>query len=418
MLTAISLFAGVGGFDLALQRAGVRVTAAVEIDKAARRVLAARFPDTVLFSDVREVTGGRLLATGFTPEQGIVTAGWPCTGNSVAGRRRGLDDDGSGLWSEVRRLLAELRPAWFIGENVRGLLSVNQGTDFAQIVDDLAELGMGFAWRVFDARYFGVAQRRRRLLVVGHAGGSPDGPREVLLEPGRRGVDPAPGGQAAQDVAGTLGGGTGSRGWCNDLDRMTFLPVVEPITGPIVASALTSNMAGAGGGVDDNTAQAWHIVPAGVGVRRLTPTECERLQGFPDGWTDVPGCSDAARYRQMGNAVPVPLAEWVTRRIRRASRNPDGDIPSAVPQDRHDAASERVMELLAALPRGDAPALVPATDCVGERHREVSDGTAVVVDVDPGVGQSTFPREVDASRLPLTAEGASGSGSRRVGERG
>ncbi|MGW5688988.1 DNA cytosine methyltransferase [Nonomuraea sp. NPDC003754] len=255
MRTAVSPFAGVGGFDLALQRAGVKVTAAVEIDAACRRVLATRFPNTTLFSDVREVTRDHLRATGFTPERGIVTAGRPCTGNSLAGRRAGLDDPGSGLWSEVRRILFELRPAWFIGENVPGILSVRQGQDFAQIADDLAQLGMGFAWRVLDARFFGVPQRRRRLLLVERAGGSPDGPREVLLESGRRGERPAPSSPPAAEVAGTLGGGSGSRGWCNDLDRMTFLPVA--------VSALTSNMAGAGGGVDDNTAQAGHPIPVG-----------------------------------------------------------------------------------------------------------------------------------------------------------
>jgi len=129
-MTAVSLFSGIGGFELGLARAGVRTVASVEIDDPARGVIADRFPDVRLFTDIRKVTGHDLIAAGFDPRNGIVTAGWPCQGNSVAGRRGGMDDPRSGLWREVVRLLAELRPAWFFGENVPGLLQVNGGRDF------------------------------------------------------------------------------------------------------------------------------------------------------------------------------------------------------------------------------------------------------------------------------------------------
>jgi DNA (cytosine-5)-methyltransferase 1 len=216
-LTGVSLFAGVGGIDLAMERAGVTVTAAVEIDKSARGVLADQFPRTTLFHDVTKVTADELRATGFVPERGIVSAGWPCQGNSVAGRRGGMADPRSGLWTHVLRLLDELRPRWFLGENVPGLLSVNGGADFALVLNDLADLGYGIAYRVLDAQHFGVPQRRRRVFIVGCLGDDRR-PVQVLLEPEGRTGDLAAGEQAwpsaartAPDgiaVAGKQGGGS------------------------------------------------------------------------------------------------------------------------------------------------------------------------------------------------------------------
>lgn len=322
-LTAVSLFAGIGGFDLALTRAGVRVVAAVEIDPAARSVLRRQFPDVTLFEDVREVTGAHLRAAGFVPGRGVITAGWPCQGNSVAGRRGGLADPRSGLWTHVRRLLADTGAAWFIGENVPGLLSVNRGEDFGVVLDDLAGLGMGFCWRVLDAQHFGVPQRRRRVFVVGRAGGDPRGPAEVLLEPEGREGNPAPRSETRPNIAGTLGSRVGGSR-TTDLDGH----------GAYIVGSLTTSSPGGIGGVDDNVAQAGHLVAAaltaregkgpdsdatttllpldGVAVRKLTPLECERLQQL-DGW--ITGQADAARYRQCGNAVAVPVVEWVSRRL-------------------------------------------------------------------------------------------------------
>lgn len=123
MLTLVSLFDGIGGFCLAFERAGAEVVATVEIDTAAAAVGRRHFPNATQFDDVTKVTADDFRAAGFVPERGILTAGWPCQDFSVAGRRAGLDGARSGLWWEVARILAELRPAWFLGENVPGLLS-------------------------------------------------------------------------------------------------------------------------------------------------------------------------------------------------------------------------------------------------------------------------------------------------------
>lgn len=177
-LTAVSLFAGIGGFDLALERAGVKVCAAVEIDKHARGVLERRFPNTQLFNDVTTVTGQELRDAGFIPEHGIITGGFPCQDLSVAGKRAGLAGARSGLFWEIVRLLEELTPKYVILENVPGLLTSNQGRDFGIVLSALDELGYGLAWRVLDAQFFGVPQRRRRVFIVGCFG---DGERATEI---------------------------------------------------------------------------------------------------------------------------------------------------------------------------------------------------------------------------------------------
>ena len=179
-LTGVSLFAGVGGFDLAMQRNGIDVKAAVEIDDAARGVLAHRFPDVQLFTDVCEVTGDQLRAAGFIPERGVLTGGFPCQDLSTAGKRAGLSGARSGLFWEICRLLDETKAQWFVLENVPGLLSSNQGRDMGTVVGALAELGYGIAYRILDAQYFGVPQRRRRVVIVGHLGDNGHSPAQVL----------------------------------------------------------------------------------------------------------------------------------------------------------------------------------------------------------------------------------------------
>ena len=179
-ITAVSLFAGVGGFDLALERNGVKVVASVEIDKKASAVLAQHFPNSKLFGDITEVTGEQLIAAGFDPRNGIITGGFPCQDLSVAGKRSGLAGKRSGLFWEICRLLDETRAQNFILENVPGLLSSNQGRDMAAVIEALVERGYGIAWRVLDAQHFGVPQRRKRVFIVGCLGDGGGTPAQIL----------------------------------------------------------------------------------------------------------------------------------------------------------------------------------------------------------------------------------------------
>jgi DNA (cytosine-5)-methyltransferase 1 len=186
-MKAVSLFAGVGGFDLALERNGVPVVASVEIDKNARKVLAKQFPNSAILEDVKEVTGEQLFKLGFESD-GIIVGGFPCQDLSVAGKRAGLAGDRSGLFFEVTRILEETKAKYFILENVPGLLSSNKGRDMGTVVGTLDELGYSVAWRVLDAQYFGVPQRRRRVFIVGCLGDDWRSPAEILaLVEGRTG---------------------------------------------------------------------------------------------------------------------------------------------------------------------------------------------------------------------------------------
>jgi DNA (cytosine-5)-methyltransferase 1 len=208
----------------------------------------------------------------------------------------------SGLWWEFHRILAGIRPRWCVVENVLGLLSSNGGRDFAAVVQGLAELGYGVAWRVFDAQWFGVAQRRRRVFVVGHLGAPWAASGQVLDLAQGCGGDSAPRRPAGQAVAGTLEARTRGGGFPGtDAATSGFLVSVSP---PLVARDWKSTKPEASGAV---------VVPAASGVRRLTPVECARLQGFPDDWNDH--LADTHRYRQYGNAVCVPVAEWLCRRL-------------------------------------------------------------------------------------------------------
>ena len=186
MLTGVSLFAGIGGFDLAMERNGVKVVATVEIDKNCNKVLARHFPNATQFTDIQQVTGKDLTNAGFDPSNGIITGGFPCQDLSVAGRRAGLAGARSGLFWEIRRLVEETESKWFILENVPGLLSSNGGKDFGIVLREMAQLGYGVGWRVLDAQYFGVPQRRRRVFIVGCRSGNPEHIRQVLFE--REGV--------------------------------------------------------------------------------------------------------------------------------------------------------------------------------------------------------------------------------------
>jgi DNA (cytosine-5)-methyltransferase 1 len=182
VLTGVSLFAGVGGFDLAMERNGVKVVATVEIDKKCNEVLAKHFPTAKQFTDVQQVTGKDLLDAGFDPTRGIITGGFPCQDLSVAGKRAGLAGERSGLFWEIARLVEETQTEWFVLENVPGLLSSNGGKDFGIVLGEMAQLGYSVGWRVLDAQYFGVPQRRRRVFIVGSRSGDAERIGKVLFE--------------------------------------------------------------------------------------------------------------------------------------------------------------------------------------------------------------------------------------------
>ena len=364
-MDVVSLFSGVGGIDLGFERAGMTTRLLCEIDKHARAVLAHRFPGVPIHPDVTELTADDLRAAGAVPSRTVLVAGFPCQDLSVAGARRGMGRESgtrSALFWQVDRILAEFRPAWVVLENVPGLLSSHGGRDMGAVLGALADRGYGFAYRVLDAQFFGVPQRRRRVVIVGHLGAPFAAPVEVLLEPEGGGGDSASR-VASREVAATAAtrgvgevvGALAAHHGRNDADSaagghfvpMTFQKVIRSgdehgdlppevwaprdvaatlnlhdlgsdtravelvvcATGD-VTHTLTADGADAS---EDGTGRGTPIIAEDTQVRRLTPLECERLQGFPDAWTE--GQSDSPRYRQMGNAVAVPVFEWVARRV-------------------------------------------------------------------------------------------------------
>ncbi len=289
------LFSGIGGFDLGLEQAGMSVAWQVEIDEYCNSVLEHHWPSVTLLEDVRDVGKHNLEPVD------LICGGFPCQDLSVAGRRAGLDGKRSGLWWEFHRVISEIEPNWVIIENVPGLLSSNHGRDMGTVLGALAELGYGWAYRVLDAQYFGLAQRRRRVFIVGHRRNARCA-GEVLFEPqsGQRGIEPI---RKKGRISGTLlASGSGT---CRTSGRGGEVNYM--VVGPLQYSDYK--------GVNRQYTSAGKIQVTGGLPRRLTPTECERLQGFPDGWTDVGDVTDTPRYKALGNAVAVPVAKWLGERI-------------------------------------------------------------------------------------------------------
>jgi DNA (cytosine-5)-methyltransferase 1 len=305
VITGVSLFAGVGGFDLAMTRLGVKVVASVEIDKHCNQVLAKHFPDSKQFTDIKKVTGKDLLDAGFNPTTGIITGGFPCQDLSVAGKRAGLAGARSGLFWEICRILDETRAKTFILENVTGLLSSNNGRDMAVVVEALVKLGYSIAWRVLDAQYFGVPQRRKRVFIVGCLGNSGRTPKEILSI----GFNYKGNNNKNTDKKESI---TQTSNECSYYSMHGGMINREEKNGPS-GSGFFDNEKPSYTLTASNLAIHCVVISSPPSVRKLTPLEYERLQGFPDNWTE--GQADIHRYKQMGNAVAVPVVEWILKGI-------------------------------------------------------------------------------------------------------
>jgi DNA (cytosine-5)-methyltransferase 1 len=169
-----SFFSGVGGLDLGFERAGIKTVSVSEIDPYASSVLADRFPDAPNLGNIVEVNANEI------PEADIYSGGFPCQDLSVAGKRAGFAGKRSSLAFTFLDLVEQRRPRWIVLENVPGLFSSNKGADFGRLLYEMEQLGYGVSWRILDARFFGVAQRRRRVFIVGSFGS--DRSAEVLFE--------------------------------------------------------------------------------------------------------------------------------------------------------------------------------------------------------------------------------------------
>lgn len=366
----VDLFAGIGGFRLGLERAGHEHAQSAEWESAPRLIYETRFGAAPDWSDVREIQ-----ASEIEGGPGVVWAGgFPCQDASSAGAGLGLlGGKRSSLVFRILGLAAVARPEWLFLENVGGLLV--RGRGFDRLLGVLARLGYGVAYRRLDSQFFGLAQRRKRVFVVACLGARAGMRRaaEVLLESPSLRRDPPARGEARARVARCLAASAGSSGVEGSRDELIHS---EPVSKQRLAHGLRQdeesesliagfNAYAAGGSetgytpegspplrggnppaavIPFNAAQVTspdnrsrcapgepaHTLSAsgkpetvahagGAWVRRLTPLECERLQGFPDRWTKVEGVSESARYKALGNAVSVPVVEWIARRMGGAS---------------------------------------------------------------------------------------------------
>ena len=358
-----------------------------EIEKFPSAVLAHHYPDVPNLGDMTQFKEWPI-----DRSIDLLVGGTPCQSFSVAGLRKGLDDPRGNLMLTYLAIAAQYQPKWLVWENVPGVLSSQRGRDFGTFLGALGQLGYGFAYRVLDAQYFGVAQRRRRVFVVGYLG---DWRRAaaVLFERESLSGHPAPSREAGKEAADTLTVGANQYSGFNGepvaqcLTTRTGGGAYDPTTETLPVTGFDAYNNQVTGEVSKtiDTGQDYHHVPIAFGaqnsasqgdsvstevtptldksktpavafqptadcltaayatkwngnasatngslfaaqssaVRRLTPTECERLQGFPDNFTQIPwrnklaeDCPDGPRYKAMGNSMAVPVMRWIGERIQ------------------------------------------------------------------------------------------------------
>ena len=413
-MTLGSLFDGSGGFPLAGAINGIKPVWASEIEPYPIRVTKARLPNMEHLGSVLDVNGAEIEPVD------IITFGSPCQDLSVAGKQKGIHEgERSSLFFEAVRIAKEMRvhdraigrtgvdvrPRFLVWENVPGAFSSNQGEDFRAVLEAIGGIaedgvsiprppkgkwehagcvvgdGWSIAWRIYDAQYWGVPQRRKRIYLVADLASERAG--EILFE--REGMCgyPAEGGEAREGIAGDAQGGAGGSGGAVGLDLYNFAVSGDKAvtltcqmhkgatnSGPTVcecasfkggqgpkagsigyqegqAPTLTSANSGTNTVPDvvyQNTGIGWwneskvaetlrtpcggdstkaNLVVEATSrkyiVRRLTPLECCRLQGFPDWWEDGVEGSDSARYKMWGNGIALPCAVDVLKRISEKS---------------------------------------------------------------------------------------------------
>ena len=203
------------------------------------------------------------------PDFDLLTGGFPCQAFSIAGKRGGFEDTRGTLIFDVFRILKEKHPRLVLLENVKGLLSHDNGRTFKTIITSLAELGYAVEWQVLNAKNFGVPQNRERVFIIGHLGGF--GGRQVF-----------PIGETNK----------------SDIQPTKELPMQ-------ISNTLRTNYSN---GFSNET-----YTEQGAKIRRLTPTECERLMGLPDGWTE--GVSDTQRYKMAGNGIVIPIVKNIISKL-------------------------------------------------------------------------------------------------------
>ena len=316
-LKFFDLFAGIGGFRLGMERAGHECVGSCEWDKYARETYNKNFGSYPEYDDVKDLHPQSL------PQFDVLCAGFPCQAFSIAGKRLGFEDPRGNIFFEIARIAKAKRPSYLFLENVKGLLSHEKGDTFRTIISTLDEMGYDAEWQVLNSKYF-VPQNRERVFIIGHLRGertrqifplgdfNSESDKPKLKQIGNidtkghnslwgRVYDP-------NGIAPNLnanGGGMGAKTGLYAVDTtMIYLSNTNANMKQRIQDRKETLTLGTGTdfGIKD-----------GMRIRKLTPIECERLQGFPDNWTQG---SDTQRYKQCGNAVTVPVVEYIAKELR------------------------------------------------------------------------------------------------------
>lgn len=361
----LDLFSGIGGFHKGFEQAGFTFSwvGYSEIDKYAAMVYQEKFPDAKALGDITVIQPRRDLPSNID----ILCGGFPCQAFSIAGRRKGFDDIRGTLFFDIARILRYYREngkpiRYFVLENVKGLLSHDNGRTFATIYRVLADLGYTVECQLLNTRWV-LPQNRERIYIVGHLGNrsrSKVFPIEkssriinkwqtkvasTLQHPGHsggnyRGMNLIQVGNIdkkghnsiwgrvydTEGISATLnshGGGMGAKTGLYRITEATKKGYAEAEEGDSINLSVPNSKTrrgrvGKGIAQTLDTGMQQYTID-NTSIRRLTPKECERLQGFPDDWTayaDGQKISDTQRYKMCGNAVSVPVVELVAKKIR------------------------------------------------------------------------------------------------------
>lgn len=326
------MFSGIGGFRLGMEMAGHTCIGHVEIDKFANiSYQAIHQPKKEEFyaEDITKITNETWKGLAGTVD--VICAGFPCQSFSISGKRQGFNDTRGTMFFEVARAAEQIKPRFLFLENVKGLLSHESGRTFAVILGTLDELGYDALWRVLNSKDFGVPQNRERVFLIGYLRGTCPGEifsfgsgsyiienRKKIIQVGN--INPRKEAFGGNPQAGRVYSAAGMSPCLNGMNGGKVIPyIIQKARGfnkggkKEIAPILTIN------DFPNN-----NLLSDMVGaIRRLTPRECWRLQGFPDWAFDrakAAGVSDTQLYKQAGNSVTVPVIYWVARRLGSGGR--------------------------------------------------------------------------------------------------
>ena len=295
------LFAGIGGFRVGLEAHGHECVGSCEIDKYARKIYGKNFGHEPEYKDVRDIDPKDI------QDFDILCAGFPCQSFSIVGNRMGFEDKRGNLFFEIIRLAKEKRPSILLLENVKGLLSHEKGETFRIMLQTLDECGYDVSWQLLNSRYF-VPQSRERVYIIANLRGSSGRKILPLGEVGKRNDESRKELYAEDECSSTLT----ATYWKGYGGGRPMIKESKPVQMNYRAN-VNSNMKER---VQDRD-ETWTLttnsndftITDGDRVRKLTPTECERLQGFADDWTK--GISDTQRWKCLGNAVTTNVVEYI-----------------------------------------------------------------------------------------------------------